>query len=266
MEREMNMTKPDAGRLVVRDLYVSFGERKVLEGISFDLQEGEVCGLLGPNGSGKSTLLGAVAGIGRKDKGEILAEGRNIVDMSRREIAKKIAVVPQQTVFTMPFTVREMVLMGRYPSVGRFGRMSDEDRNVVERALDMVDLPGFEERLTTELSGGEAQRVAVARALAQETKILLLDEPTSALDPKHAISVFSLMRRKRDRGSAILMALHDINSALQWCDRILFLKKGRLVDVRKPERVDAPLLASVFEVGWDMHALSGGGTVAFPKA
>ncbi|MFP4482933.1 MAG: ABC transporter ATP-binding protein [Thermovirgaceae bacterium] len=260
------MTKPDAERLVVRNLHVSFGQRKVVDGVSFELHEGEICGLLGPNGSGKSTLLGAVAGIGKRDSGDILAEGRKLSGMSRREVAKRIAVVPQQTVFTMPFTVLEMVLMGRYPSVGRFGRISEKDREAAARALEMVDLPGFGERLTTELSGGEAQRVALARALAQETEILLLDEPTSALDPKHAISVFGLIWERRCHGASILVALHDINSALQWCDRILFLKEGRLVDLRRPERVDVPLLASIFDVEWDMYPLPGGGTVAFPKA
>jgi iron complex transport system ATP-binding protein len=262
----MTVATPDAERLVVRNLHVSFGQKKVVDNVSFELHEGEICGLLGPNGSGKSTLLGAVAGIGKKDSGEILAEGRELSGMSRRDVAKRIAVVPQQTVFTMPFTVLEMVLMGRYPSVGRFGRISDRDMQAARRALEMVDLPGFEERLTTELSGGEAQRVALARALAQQTNILLLDEPASALDPKHSISVFDLLRERRRRGASVLIALHDINSALQWCDRILFLKEGRLVDLRRPERVDVPLLASIFEVGWNMYPLPGGGTVAFPKA
>jgi iron complex transport system ATP-binding protein len=118
----------------------------------------------------------------------------------------------------------------------------------------------------TELSGGESQRVAIARALAQETNILLLDEPTSALDPRHALSVYGLLREKRRDGSAILLALHDINSALQWCDRIFFLKKGRLFDVRKPEQVDTLLLAAIFDVSWTIYPLPDGGSVAFPRA
>lgn len=260
------MTAQGACGLVVRGLLVSFGKRKVVSGVSFELHQGEICGLLGPNGSGKSTLLAAVAGIGKKDAGEILAEGRNLPAMSRREAARIVAVVPQQTLFTMPFTVLETVLMGRYPSLGPFGKISPTDRETAHRAMEMVDLQGFEKRLVTELSGGEAQRVALARALAQETNILLLDEPTSALDPRHAISVFGLLEEKKHEGSAILIALHDINSALQWCDRILFLKEGRLVDVRKPENVDVPLLAGVFDVGWDMHALGTGGKAAFPRS
>jgi iron complex transport system ATP-binding protein len=266
VERKMIVTAPDAERLVVRNLHVSFAQRKVVNDVSFELHPCEICGLLGPNGSGKSTLLGAVAGIGKKDGGKVIVEGCDLDGLSRRESAKKIAVVPQQTVFTMPFTVIETVLMGCYPSVGRFGRISSRDMQTARKALEMVDLPGFEERLTTELSGGEAQRVAIARALAQKTNILLLDEPTSALDPKHAIAVFDLLRERRRRGASVLVALHDINSALQWCDRILFLKEGRLVDLRRPGRVDVPLLASIFEVGWDMYPLPDGRTVAFPKA
>jgi len=262
----MTMLKRGAEMLVVSDLHVSFGERKVLDGISFEIRKNEICGLLGPNGSGKSTLLGAVAGVGKKDKGEVFAEGLALSAISRRDVARRVAVVPQQTVFTMPFTVLETVLMGRFPAVGRFGKISADDIKTARRALKMVDLEGFDDRLVTELSGGESQRVAIARALAQETNILLLDEPTSALDPRHALSVYGLLREKRRDGSAILLALHDINSALQWCDRIFFLKKGRLFDVRKPEQVDTLLLAAIFDVSWTIYPLPDGGSVAFPRA
>jgi len=262
----MTMVKREAEMLVVSDLHVSFGERKVLDGISFEIRKNEICGLLGPNGSGKSTLLGAVAGVGKKEKGEVFAEGLALSATSRRDVARRVAVVPQQTLFTMPFTVLETVLMGRFPAVGRFGKISTDDIETAQRALKMVDLEGFDDRLVTELSGGESQRVAIARALAQETNILLLDEPASALDPRHALSVYGLLREKRREGSAILIALHDINSALQWCDRIFFLKNGRLFDVRKPEQVDTLLLAAIFDVSWTIYPLPDGGSVAFPRA
>lgn len=252
--------------LSVSDLKVTLGSCEVLKGIDIDLSGGQVVALLGPNGSGKSTLLAAAGGIGRRSGGSVDLLGDDIDRLSRREIARRVAVVPQQTGFLMPFTVLETVLMGRFPVAGRFARLSREDEKAAEAALEMVDLGSFGARLVTDLSGGEAQRVTIARALAQGTQILLLDEPVSALDPKHAMAVFRLLDSLKKEGRGVIVALHDINLALRFADRIVFLKDGVLQEPRSPRLVDEKVLAEIFDTGWRMETLSSGDRAAFPLA
>jgi iron complex transport system ATP-binding protein len=250
--------------LALEGVRVALGSREVLKGIDLEVAPGQIVALLGPNGSGKSTLLAAAAGIGRRDAGRVLVQGEDLNSLTRKEAAGRIAVVPQQTGFMTPFTVMETVLMGRFPSTGRFSRLTAEDRRVAAQSLEAVDLSSFGERLVTDLSGGEAQRVAIARALAQDTKVLLLDEPVSALDPRHAIAVFRLLGGLRKEGRGILVALHDINYALRFADRVLFLKDGFLLEPPSPRAVDDVILAEVFETPWSLEELSGGFRAAFP--
>ena len=252
------------GLLALEGVRVALGSREVLKGIDLEVAPGQIVALLGPNGSGKSTLLAAAAGIGRRDAGRVLVEGENLDSLARREAARRIAVVPQQTGFMTPFTVMETVLMGRFPSAGRFSRLTAEDRRVATLYLEAVDLSTFGERLVADLSGGEAQRVAIARALAQDTKVLLLDEPVSALDPRHAIAIFRLLDGLRKEGRGILVALHDINYALRFADRVLFLKDGLLLEPPSPGAVDDVILAEALEPSWSIEELSGGFRAAFP--
>ena len=250
--------------LEIKNMSVIMGGKAILHSISFDVRYGEILSLLGPNGSGKSTLIGAAAGIGIKTSGEVLLEGIDIGKISKKELAQKIAVVPQQNYFHMPFKVIEVVLMGRYSYAGKFSSLKAQDYDIARKSLEAVDLSGFDDRLVTELSGGEAQRVAIARALAQEAKILLMDEPTSALDPKHALSLFKLITNLKGKGYAILLAMHDVNSALLWSSRIMFLKKGETFCIKRPEEVDEGVLEGVFGVKWVKHTLPSVGEVAFP--
>lgn len=250
--------------LSVRGLKVTLGSREVLKGIDMDLLEGQLVALLGPNGSGKSTLIAAAGGVGRRSGGSVDLLGDDIDTLSRRQVARRIAIVPQQTGFLMPFTVLETVLMGRFPAAGRFARLSQEDRDAAGNALEMVDLGLFEGRLVTDLSGGEAQRVAIARALAQNTRILLLDEPVSALDPGHAMAVFRLLGSLKAKGNGVIVALHDINLALRFADRVIFLKDGLLHEPPSPRMVNENLLAGIFDTGWRMETLSSGDRAAFP--
>jgi len=246
------------------NISVIMGNKVILDSVTFNLHHGEVLGLLGPNGSGKSTLIGAVAGIGCMTSGEVSIEGKNIKEITKRDLARKIAVVPQQNYFYMPFKVIEIVLMGRYPYVGRFNGFGALDYEIARSSLKAVDLEGFEDRLATELSGGEAQRVAIARALAQEPHILLMDEPTSALDPKHALSMFKLVEEMKGKGCAILIAMHDVNSALRWSDRVMFLKEGKVVCIKKSRDLDIVSLERVFGVKWTKHFVPDIGEIAFP--
>lgn len=252
--------------LSLRGLGVTLGSREVLQSIDLDLNAGEIIALLGPNGSGKSTLLAAAGGIGRKDRGSVFLLGDDLAGLPRREVAKRVAVVPQQTGFFMPFTVMETVLMGRFPASGRFARLSPADADMARSALEKVDLSSFEEMLVTDLSGGEAQRVTIARALAQDASVLLLDEPVSALDPRHAMGVFRLLGELREKGKGIIVALHDINYALRFADRIFFLKDGVLFEPRSPGLVDGDLLARIFDTGWRLETLPDGERAAFPLA
>ncbi len=252
--------------LSLQDIRVTLGSREVLRGIDLDIPPGQIAALLGPNGSGKSTLLAAAAGVGRRSSGKVFVDGKDIDTLSRREAAGKVAVVPQQTGFLMPFTVMETVLMGRFPAAGRFARLSAEDHRLAAASLEAVDLGSFAERLVTDLSGGEAQRVAIARALAQQTPVLLLDEPVSALDPRHAVAVFRLLEALKKEGKGILVALHDINYALRFADRILFLKDGLIVEPPSPRAVDGNILAEIFDTPWILEDLAGGGRAAFPMA
>lgn len=252
--------------LSVRGLRVTLGSREVLKGVDIDLLEGQIVALLGPNGSGKSTLLAAAGGIGRVSEGSVSLMGKDIGSLSRREVAQRVAVVPQQTGFLMPFTVMETVLMGRFPAAGRFARLSAGDEKAALATLEMVDLLSFEERLVTDLSGGEAQRVAIARALAQETPVLLLDEPVSALDPRHAMAVFRLLDSLKKEGRGVIVALHDINFALRFADRVIFLKEGVLHEPPSPRMVDEKTLAGIFDTPWRLETLSSGDRAAFPLA
>ncbi|AER67269.1 ABC transporter related protein [Thermovirga lienii DSM 17291] len=252
--------------LEANNISVIMGDKVILDSVTFHLQYGEVLGLLGPNGSGKSTLIGAVAGVGRMTSGEVFFEGKNIKEIAKRDLARKVAVVPQQNYFYMPFRVIEIVLMGRYPYAGRFNSFGAQDYEIARNSLKAVDLEGFEDRLATELSGGEAQRVAIARALAQEPHILLMDEPTSALDPKHALSMFKLVEGLRKKGCAILIAMHDVNSALRWSDRVMFLKEGKVVCTKKSRDLDTTSLETVFGVKWTKHFIPDVGEIAFPVA
>ena len=243
--------------LEARNLSVGYGKRSVLRGLDFDIEAGSLLALLGPNGSGKSTLLSALCGLMEPQEGDILLGDVALSAWDRLALARQVALVPQATGFSLPFRVDEVVLMGRYPHLGRFGRLSPQDREVAREALRSVGLEGFEDRLVNALSGGEVQRVTLARALAQETEILLLDEPTSALDPRHVVDVTALLAHLRDEGKAIVLALHDVNLALRLADAIAFLRDGALVRLCGPDDVDGDLLEQVYGVPWRVGSWEG---------
>lgn len=250
--------------LSAKDIRVSYSGRLALEGVSLSIGAGEIVALLGPNGSGKSTFLGTLSGLVHFEEGNVIVDGTDQRVLSRLELSRRIAVVPQGVHFAMPFTVAETVFMGRFPHLGRFGRHGRQDYDVVRDSLERVGLTGFDERRVTALSGGEAQRVSIARALAQETPALLLDEPTSALDPGHTLDVVSLLRGLRDEGRAIGIAVHDVNMALSMADRLVFLKNGCLIHGCSPEDVTPDLLEKVYNVAWKVETLDDGRVVAFP--
>jgi iron complex transport system ATP-binding protein len=224
--------------LTVDKISISYDSRDVLRDISFDLQPGQIVALLGANGAGKTTLIRAINGSVKPKTGEIFLDEKSIDTLSRREIAKKIAVVAQENETKFPLTVLEFVLSGRFVHGGAFGWETKEDIRLAERVLAECDLADFRDRFMNELSGGERQRVVLARALAVESEILLLDEPTANIDLAHQGSMFRLVRKKcREKDCSAVVITHDLNLAAEFADRIILLKDGAVFAQGKPADV-----------------------------
>lgn len=219
------------GGAAIRAEHVSFayGRRAVLVDVSLAVAAGEMVALAGPNGSGKSTLLGLLSGIRRPAAGTVTLDGVPLERVPRREAARRIAVVPQETSIPFPYTVTEMVLMGRAAHRRPLALESAHDVAVAEDAMRRTGVDVLAARTVTELSGGERQRVIVARALAQDPSLLLLDEPTSHLDLRHAGAVLELATALHRRGVTVIAAMHDLTSAALYFPRLVFLREGRVV-------------------------------------
>ena len=225
------MVQRDSDRLwQVEQVGFKYGAVPVLQDLDLQLEKGCCYGVLGPNGSGKTTLLDLLCGLLVPESGAITLCGRPLVDWSHRQLARKVALVPQDFVVRFGFTVREVVEMGRHPHLGRFAGLSTRDHRLVDLVLEELGIGAFADRPVTRLSGGEKQRVAVARALAQDPEVLLLDEATSNLDIFHSLSILGTIRdRIREQGLTVVAALHDLNLATFFCDRLIFIKNGRMV-------------------------------------
>ena len=207
----------------------AYGGSDVLSDVSLYVDAGEFVAIAGPNGSGKTTLLRALSRVLQPRTGAALLEGRSVYGMSAGEVARSMAVVPQETAIDFDFTVREIVMMGRAPHLGRFQTEGEGDVKAVEAALERTGCRAFQDRSILELSGGERQRVILARAFAQEPKVLLLDEPTAHLDLAFQIQILRLVRELRDeKKTAVLAAMHDLNLAATYADRMVLLSGGRV--------------------------------------
>lgn len=227
--------------LTVRKVGKHYGERRVLSDIDLSVASGEMVGIIGPNGSGKTTLLRLLSGEERPDTGAVIWEGFPLSDWPVRERARRIALLPQEGLPPLDFTVEELVLMGRYPHQGWRPWVTERDRKLVEEILADTDLLSHRQRPVAALSGGERQRVAIAQAMAQHPRLLLLDEPTTYLDVRHQLGMLDrIVRWKREDGLAVVIVLHDLNLAAQYCDRLLLLKNGRTVREGTPEQVIQP--------------------------
>lgn len=230
--------------LQATELSFGYGERLVLDAVSASVSRGDIVGLLGPNGSGKTTLLRLLAGMLTPARGEVTLNGRPLRAMTRRELARQIAVVPQDTHSTFDFTVLDIVLMGRFPHLGPFELEGPADMEIAREALAATDTLGLESRRFATLSGGEKQRVVIASALAQSADILLLDEPTASLDLGYQFEIASLLRRLNEsRGTTMVVCTHDLNFAAALCGRCVLLHRGRVLangataDVLTPQNI-----------------------------
>jgi len=223
--------------LKVDDLSFSYGKSRLIEDITFTVRKGELFGIIGPNGSGKSTLLKLLSNIISKDGGEISLLGKKLDEYQRKELAQVLAVLPQSTEIDFDFSVKEVVEMGRHPYLKNWQGISQADKRVIERALRLTNIVSLADESINSISGGERQRVLLARALVQEAELLLLDEPTSALDINYQLEIFDLLAKLSKEGATIVVVLHDLNLASQYCDRLLLLNQGKVNTIGNPDKV-----------------------------
>ena len=235
--------------LVARHLVVRYGRgRPALDGVSCAVHGGELLAVVGPNGSGKTTLVRVISGLLRPAGGEVSVGGRALGRWGRAELAGVLGVVPQGETATFPLRVDETVMLGRYARLGPLAAPGPRDQAAVAEALARCDVTELGARTIDTLSGGEWQRVRLARALAQEPRVLVLDEPTTSLDVRHEMELFELVRRLVDGGLAGLVITHQINLAARYADRILLLSEGRVAGEGRPAEVlREDTLRSVFQ-------------------
>ncbi len=236
--------------LTAQNLFFSYDRRKsVIAEFSANFMPGRFYGLLGPNGCGKTTLLDLLAGIKKPSSGQILYAGKPLHYYTKRELAQKITLVPQEFSVGFGYTVEEIIMMGRHPYIDRFTKPSSSDWLAVEHAINSLDMGELRSSVATQLSGGQKQRVVVARALAQNCPIMLFDEATASLDIHHTIKICNIVKQKVKAGATVIAAMHDLNLAAAFCDEVLFLKQGALLACGKTEKtITAENIAAVFSV------------------
>ncbi len=230
-------------------LTFAYDQRSCLNDISIDLQTGLLYGLIGPNGSGKSTLIDLLSGYLRPDTGSLFLNGKALSDYSSTQRARMLTVIPQSFTFNFDFSVYDTVMMGRHPHIPRFSAPQHDDYAKVDEALNLLDLNDLAQRSVRELSGGEKQRVMIGRALAQDTDFILLDEVTANLDISHAITIMQAVKNLTAEGKTVVAALHDLNMALAYCDRVLVISDGSLQSCGPAaEIINTSMVADIYRV------------------
>jgi iron complex transport system ATP-binding protein len=252
--------------IAAEDVRVGYGAREVVRGASARVEAGELIAIIGPNGAGKTTLLRAFAGLIAPRGGSVRVFDVDPARVPRRELARRLAYLPQRYELAFPFTVGEVVLMGRYARTGRFRLESADDLAAARAAMARCDVGALEERRFDQISGGEQRRALLAQAFCQEAEVLLLDEPTAALDPAHARALFLALAAEKARGAAAVVVTHDLNAAVRWADRVILLDDGRVAADGPPAEVLAsPEAARVFAIDLHVGALPSGARFAVPS-
>ena len=242
-------------KLQVENLTYDIGGTRILKGITFDVEENTFVGVIGPNGSGKSTMLKSIYGVNRPSGGNIYFEGENLLEVSGKDRAKKIAVLAQESGGQFDFSVQQVVEMGRYPHKDTLENYSKHDLEIVDRVLREMKLENYRERSFNTLSGGEKQRVLIARLLVQESKFIILDEPTNHLDIGYQIEIMNIIKKM---GVTVLSAIHDMNMAAIYCDKLVIMKNGEVVTQGSVEEtLTSEMLKNLFNVDAEIHDLKG---------
>ncbi|KUO65086.1 MAG: ABC transporter ATP-binding protein [Gracilibacter sp. BRH_c7a] len=245
----------------LQNISFKYNETSILHEISLQIPRTLITGILGPNGSGKTTLLKVLSGIYNPSKGYVLLNNKPLGQYSRPEIARQIAFLEQNISTSLPFTVREVVEMGRFPWLKPLAPLSLKDREIIDYALNCFDLINKQDQIVETLSGGERQLVSLARAMAQEPKILILDEPTTYLDIGHQSMVMEYLRKWHNHfETTIIMVIHDLNLSSQYCDHLVVLEQGNIVAVgNKNEVLCEELIAKTYKASFSMikHPVSG---------
>lgn len=236
--------------LATEHLSVSYGDIDIIQDLNIEIPKGKVTAIIGPNGCGKSTTLKTMARILQPKSGAVFLDGEEIEKQSTKEIAKKMAILPQTPEAPSGLTVAELVTYGRFPHQSGFGRLSVEDKKIVDWSLEVTKMVQYKHRSVDALSGGQRQRVWIAMALAQETDLILLDEPTTYLDLAHQLEVLELLQSlNQEEGRTIVMVLHDLNHAARFADYIIAMRSGKVVCEGAPEEViTADVLKAVFHI------------------
>lgn len=259
------MTATAEGALVLSGVHASLSGREVLRGVDLTVASGEIVGLVGPNGAGKTTLLRVASRVLEPTAGTVQYRGRALSDYSRRELARAIAVVPQETSVPFPFRAGELVVMGRTPHRPLLAFDGQDDVARARTALARLGIEPLADRSVFELSGGECQLVAFARALVQDADLMLLDEPTAFLDLQHRVRVLSIVRDLVATGRSALVVSHDLNLASRVCDRLAVLAAGEIVAVGPPREImTRELLADVYHIDAEVIAGPDGAPIAVP--
>ncbi len=237
-------------RLTGEAISIGYGDKLIVNELNLEVPDGKVTSIIGPNGCGKSTLLKALSRILNVQTGQVLLDGKNLHSTSTKEIAKKIAILPQSPDVADGLTVGELVSYGRFPHQKGFGRLSKQDKEEIEWALNVTGTHEFKYRSINDLSGGQRQRVWIAMALAQKTDIIFLDEPTTYLDISHQLEILELVQElNREQGCTIIMVLHDINQAIRFSDHLIAMKSGKIVAQGQTEEVlTNEILEEVFNI------------------
>ncbi|AVT57734.1 Fe(3+) dicitrate ABC transporter ATP-binding protein FecE [Pectobacterium versatile] len=241
--------------LTTQNLTAGYGDKRILDGLSLSLPAGKITALLGPNGCGKSTLLKCFAKLLTPESGTIQLNGKSLSTFSARQLSRHLALLPQQHLTPEGITVRDMVAYGRSPWLSMWGRLSPDDRQRVQLAMEKTHIVDLANKRLTDLSGGQRQRAFLAMLLAQDTPVVLLDEPTTYLDINHQVELMKLLRELNQAGKTVVTVLHDLNQASRYCDHLVMLADGRVMAEGSPHEVMKPeLLQRVFSIDAEIHA------------
>ncbi|CAM3854090.1 putative siderophore transport system ATP-binding protein YusV [Vibrio aerogenes CECT 7868] len=247
--------------LSTQNLQLSHGSRVIVHGLDVRFPPGKVTAIVGPNGCGKSTLLNGLARVHQPQQGTVCIDGTDIHTLPSRQVALKLALLPQETLAPDGITVRELIRFGRHPHQKLLRQSHQSDSRAIQQALQAANLEDLADRLLDTLSGGQRQRAWIAMCIAQETPLLLLDEPTSALDLGHQIEVFELIRTLAEQGKSVIMVVHDIAMAARYSDHLVAMKDGQIVAKGSPaEVITGPLLQSLYGIHCELVQDPGTGT------